>query len=149
LFLFGQKCYNTSDKQPRLDLKMETRSILSMRQEQQQRSLFLFVVVAGYIVPFTGASNGGTQYFVTQLLPGLIFGVIYLSLGFFEAEVLQPFSTNQRKILYLSTRITHVFGIGCLLDSGGNWLIGLLLATIAVGRRSYRSRTIQPEVQCS
>ncbi|HEX5807371.1 MAG TPA: hypothetical protein VFY25_01805, partial [Anaerolineales bacterium] len=61
---------------------METCSTLSMRQEQQERSLFLFVV--GYVVTFTVALDGGTRCSIPQLLMGSIFGVVCLSAGFFE-----------------------------------------------------------------
>ena len=107
---------------------METCSILSMRQEQQEKSL-LFMVVVGYIVTFTVASNGGTRYSITQLLMGIIFGVFYLIPGFFETtEFLQRFSANMRNAIFFPTQVAMVFGIGWTLGPGGNWLIGLPLA---------------------
>lgn len=120
---------------------METRSTLPMRREQQQeRSLFLFVVVVGYIVTFTVAANGGTRYSIPQLAMGIIFGGIYLILGFFETEVLRHLSANKQNTLYFAIQITLVFGIGWMLGPGGNWLIGLPLASIAVERLAARSR---------
>lgn len=120
---------------------METRSTLPMRRElQQERSLFLFVVVVGYIVTFTVAANGGTRYSIPQLVIGIIFGGIYLILGFFETEVLQHFLANKRNTIYFAIQITLVLGIGWMLGPGGNWLIGLPLASMAVERLAARSR---------
>ena len=119
---------------------METRSALSTRQEQQEKSLFLFVVVVGYIVTFTVSSNGGTQYSITQLLVGIIFGVIYLILGFFEIEIFRCFPANRRNALFFFIQVALVFGIGWTLGPGGNWLIGLPLAAIVVERLSARWR---------
>lgn len=113
---------------------MATRSTLSMSEEQQEKSLFLFVVVVGYLVTFTVASNGGTLYSATQLLLGILFGVIYLMLGFFETEILRHFSARTKNALFFPVEILMVFGIGWMLGPGGNWLIGLPLASIAVER---------------
>lgn len=104
---------------------METCSTLSMRQEQQEKSLFLFVVVVSYIVTFTVASNGGTRYSITQLLMGIIFGV-YLIPGFFETEVLQRFSAHTRNAIFFPNSGRD--DIGWTLGSRGNWLIGVPLA---------------------
>ena len=119
---------------------METRSTLTMRQEQQEKSLFLFVVVVGYIITFTVSSQGGMQYSVLQLLLGIAFGVIYLTLGFFETEILRRFSHNARNALFFPVQVVMVFGIGWMLGPGGNWLIGLPLASIGVQRLPARSR---------
>jgi signal transduction histidine kinase len=119
---------------------MNTRSALSLRQEQQEKSLFLFVVVMGFIITFTVASQGGTQYSLPQLLLGITFGVIYLSLGFFEDEVLRRFTPGARNAIFFPVELVMVFGIGWMLGPGGNWLMGLPLASIAVERLPARSR---------
>jgi hypothetical protein len=98
---------------------METSSTLSMRQEQQEKSLFLFVVVVGYIVTFTVASNGGTRYSIAELLIGIIFGVVYLIRGFFETEVLQRCSANMRNAIYFPNSGRD--GIRHWLDFGTRW----------------------------
>jgi signal transduction histidine kinase len=116
---------------------METRSTFSATQEQQARALLLFLVVVGYIVTFTTASRGGIQYSPGQLLAGIVYGVIYLILAVFEAEILQRFPVNTRNALFFSIELTLVFGIGWTLGPGGNWLIGLPLAGIAVERLSW------------
>ena len=121
---------------------MEARSIQTPSLEQQEKSLFLFVVVVGYIVTFTVASHGDIHYTVTQLLLGIFFGVIYLILGFFETEILRRFSAWQRNVLFFSVEVGLVFSIGWTLGPSGNWLIGLPLASVAVERLAARSRWV-------
>jgi hypothetical protein len=55
--------------------------------------LFFFVVVLGFMM-FTVALQGETQSSTPQILPGIAFGAIYLSLGFFEAEILPRFTLD-------------------------------------------------------
>ena len=119
---------------------MEDRSTQSLLQEQQEKSLFLFVVVVGYIITFVLASNGGTNYTTLQVLLGISFGAIYLSLIYFEAEILGRFSPNTKSLLFFSIQLLLVLGIGWLLGPGGNWLIGLPLVGVAVEWLSPRSR---------
>lgn len=119
---------------------MENHSRSLPAQEQQEKSLFLFVVVVGYIVTFTVASNSGAQYSVAELLAGIFFGVIYLLLGFFESELLGRFSPARRNTLFFSVELALVLGIGWTLGPGGNWLIGLPLAGMAVELLSPFSR---------
>jgi len=116
---------------------MESHSAFSAIQEQQARALLLFLVVVGYVVTFTTASQGGTQYSAGQLLTGVAYGVLYLILSVFEAEILQRFQVNTRNALFFSIQVALVFGIGWTLGPGGNWLIGLPLAGIAVERLSW------------
>lgn len=113
---------------------METRATLSMRQEQQEKALFLFVVVVGYIITFTVASNGETVYSIQQLLFGISFGVVYLIFGFFDTDILRRFPPRIKNTLYFPIQIILVLCIGWELGPGGNWLIGLPLAGIAVER---------------
>jgi signal transduction histidine kinase len=119
---------------------MEDRSTQSLLQEQQEKSLFLFVVVVGYIITFILASNGGTNYTVLQVLLGISFGAIYLSLIYFEAEILGRFPHHTRNFLFFSIQLILVLGIGWTLGPGGNWLIGLPLVGVAVEWLSPRSR---------
>jgi signal transduction histidine kinase len=111
-----------------------------MQQEQQEKSLFLFVVVVGYIITFVVAANEGMRYSVPQLLLGIGFGVIYLILGFFEREILRRFLPNTRNAIFFPAQLAMAFGIGWTLGPGGNWLIGLPMAGMAVERLSLRSR---------
>jgi signal transduction histidine kinase len=85
-------------------------------------------------------TGGGEKYTITRLLIGIGCGVIYLILGFFEAELLQRFSSGLRNALYFSLQIILVFGIGWVLGPGGNWLIGLPMAGIAVEKLPARAR---------
>ncbi len=111
---------------------MENRSTQSLLQEGQEKSLFLFVVVVGYIITFLLAANGEMHYTVSQLFLGILFGVIYLILTFFDAEILGRFSPNTRIFLYFLIQLMMVLGIGWTLGPGGNWLIGLPLVAVAV-----------------
>ncbi len=119
---------------------MEARSTQSPKLEQQEMPFFLFVVVVGYIITFAVGTSGGEKYTSTRLLIGIGCGVIYLVLGFFEAEILQRFSQRLRNAVYFSLQITLVFGIGWVLGPGGSWLIGLPMAGIAVEKLSVRAR---------
>lgn len=119
---------------------MESRTIQSPRLEKQERSLFLFVVVVGYIITFTVEANSGEQYTFTRLLTGIGCGVLYLILGFFEAEILWRFSPGVRNVIYFLVQLLMVFGIGWMLGPGGNWLVGLPMAGIAVEKLPPRWR---------
>jgi signal transduction histidine kinase len=119
---------------------MQNGSNQSLLQEGQEKSLFLFVVVVGYIITFLLATNGGTRYTIPQLFLGILFGVIYLILAFFDTEILGRFPHNTRVFLYFLIQLTMVLGIGWTLGPGGNWLIGLPLVAVAVRWLSPRSR---------
>ena len=119
---------------------METRSTLSLKQEQQEKSLFLFIVVIGYLVTFLAASRDDVQFSMSRLFVGIAFGVAYLILGVFDTEILRRFPANTRNTLFFPIQIALVFGIGWTLGPGGHWLIGLPLAGMAVDRLSPRWR---------
>jgi hypothetical protein len=133
--LFFGKCYNTNNNQPS-DIEMETHSTLSTTQEQQGKALLLFMVVIGFIVTFAISSSNDEVYSLQQLIIGISFGVIYLILGVFDAEILRRFSVNTRNAVFFSIQISLVFGIGWHLGPGGHWLMGLPLAGMAVNRLS-------------
>jgi signal transduction histidine kinase len=111
---------------------MQNGSTSPLRQEGQEKSLFLFVVVVGYIITFLLAANGGIHYSIWQLFLGILFGVIYLVMTFFDAEILGRFSPKTRVFLYFLIELMMVLGIGWTLGPGGNWLIGLPLVAVAV-----------------
>ena len=115
---------------------MENRTSLYL----QQRNLLLFLVVVGYILTFITAARGEVQYSVWQVVTGILFGVVYLILGMFDAELLRRFPVNTRNFIYFFTQCLLAFGIGWVLGPGGNWLIGLPLASLAVERLSPRWR---------
>jgi signal transduction histidine kinase len=64
----------------------------------------------------------------------------YLILGMFDTELLRRFPSGTRDFVYFSIMIALVFGIGWTLGPGGNWLMGLPLANVAVDRLSPRAR---------
>ncbi|MCK6540687.1 MAG: sensor histidine kinase [Anaerolineales bacterium] len=107
---------------------------------QQDRNLLIFLVVVGYIATFITSARGTTEFSAFQIVTGILFGVIYLVLALFDEELLRRFSGNTRHIIYFSVQIALVFGIGWMLGPGGNWLMGLPLASVAVVRLSPRGR---------
>ncbi|MBI5841882.1 MAG: sensor histidine kinase [Chloroflexi bacterium] len=119
---------------------MEPRPTLSTTQDQQGKALLLFMVVIGYLVTFLAASRDDIQFSVSRLFVGIAFGVVFLILGVFDAEILRRFSANTRNALFFSIQCALVFGIGWTLGPGGHWLIGLPLAGMAVDRLSPRWR---------
>jgi signal transduction histidine kinase len=116
---------------------MENRSTLFA---QQSRNLLIFLVVAGYIVTFINAARGIAQYSAVQVVVGVLFGVVYLIVGMFDTELLRRFPVASKQIIYFSVQCLLTLGIGWMLGPGGNWLIGLPLASIAVERLSPRWR---------
>lgn len=104
--------------------------------QQQSRTLLIFLVVVSYIVTFATWAKGGEPYSALQLIIGILFGCTYLILGFFDTELLRHFPLDVRNAIYFSVQLTLVLGIGLVLGPGGNWLIGVPLAGIAVERLS-------------
>jgi len=119
---------------------METRTNFSTAQEQQGKALLLFMVVVGFIVTFAVSSNSDEVYTAQRVITGISFGISYLILGVFDAEILRRFPVNTRNALFFPIQIALVFGIGWTLGPGGHWLIGLPLAGMAVDRLSPRRR---------
>ena len=93
---------------------METPSTLSMRQEYEERSLFLFVVVVGYLVTFALASQGEIQYSIQELLLGIASGVIYLTPVFFETDIVWRFSHGVRNAIYFPSSQTGLLAVVAL-----------------------------------
>ena len=116
---------------------MENRSTLF---DQQSRNLLIFLVVAGYIVTFINAARGIALYSAAQIVIGVLFGVVYLIMGMFDAEILRRFPAASKQIIYFSVQCLLTLGVGWMLGPGGNWLIGLPLASIAVERLAPRWR---------
>ena len=116
---------------------MQNRSTLF---DQQSRNLLIFLVVAGYIVTFINAARGIALYSAAQIVIGVLFGVVYLVMGMFDTELLRRFPAASKQIIYFSVQCLLTLGIGWMLGPGGNWLIGLPLAGIAVERLSPRWR---------
>lgn len=107
---------------------------------QQDRNLLIFLVVVGYIATFITSARGNKEYSAFELVTGILFGVAYLVLALFDTELLRRFTGNTRHFVYFSTQIALVFGIGWMLGPGGNWLMSIPLAPIALERLSPRGR---------
>ena len=121
---------------------MGAQGIVSDTQQQQWRTLLIFMVVVGYIATFAAAADSLASFTALQIAAGVIFGIAYLILGMFDNELLGRFTDNVRNIVYFVIQCLLVFGIGMLLGPGGNWLIGLPLAGVAVERLSPRWRWV-------
>jgi len=112
----------------------------SIMTANQSRILTTFLVAVSYILTFITDVRGDTHFSVLQIGLGVLFGVFYLILSMFDAEILRPFPANTRLAFYFSILIALVFGIGWMLGPGGTWLIGIPLAVPAVERLSPRWR---------
>jgi len=119
---------------------MENNLTSTAVQQQQGRTLLLFLVVVGYIVTFITAARGTAQFSVVQVVVGVLFGVVYLILGMFDLEIFGHFQASAGNISFFTIQCALVLGIGLTLGPGGNWLIGLPLAGIAVDRLAPRWR---------
>lgn len=115
---------------------MQTRSLFA----QQSRNLLIFMVVIGYILTFLTASLGNNRYSGLQIIFGILMGIAYLVLGLFDTELLQHLTSGTGNFVFFFMECALVLGIGLTLGPGGNWLIGLPLASLAVERLSPRWR---------
>jgi signal transduction histidine kinase len=102
--------------------------------------LLIFLVMVGYILTFITAANGETRPSALQIVVGVLLGVGYLIMAMFDIELLRRFPAGTRNLIYFSVQIVLVFGIGWTLGPGGNWLMSLPLAAVAVDRLSPRGR---------
>lgn len=107
---------------------------------QQSRNLLIFMVIAGFILTLITASTGGMQFSAVQIVIGILSSATYLVLGLFDTELLQRFSPNARNIIYFVVQCALVLTMGLALGPGGNWLIALPLASLAVERLSRRGQ---------
>ena len=112
----------------------------SSNLDQQSRTLLIFLVMVGYILTFITAANGETRPSALQIVVGVLLGVGYLIMAMFDIELLRRFPAGTRNLIYFSVQIVLVFGIGWTLGPGGNWLMSLPLAAVAVDRLSPRGR---------
>ena len=120
--------------------EMNSQQPPSESEQQQWRTLLIFMVVVGYIATFATAAGGGEEFSALQVAVGVLFGIVYLILGIFDAELLGRVIENVRNVIFFSVQGALVLGIGLLLGPGGSWLIGLPLVGIAVERLSPRWR---------
>ena len=111
-------------------------------EQQQWKTLLIFMVVVGYISTFASAADSLSSFTATQIIVGVVLGIVYLILGMFDAEILGRLSANSRNIVFFTVQSLLVLGIGLLLGPGGSWLIGLPLVGLAVERLSPRGRWV-------
>ena len=116
---------------------------IALNKEQQQwRTLLIFMVVVGYLTTFATTAGGDMDYSPSQLIFGIVLGVLYLIMGMFDTELLARLPEKIRIVSYFVIQCSLVLGIGLLLGPGGTWLIGLPLVGIAVERISSRWRWV-------
>ena len=121
---------------------MDTNEINANTEQQQWKTLLIFMVVVGYIATFASASDRLSSFTAAQIVVGVVLGIVYLILGLFDTEILGRLPGNIRNILFFSIQSLLVLGIGLLLGPGGSWLIGLPLVGFAVERLSPRGRWV-------
>jgi signal transduction histidine kinase len=125
-----------------MDVDMNTRQAIPNSEQQQWRTLLIFMVVVGYIATFATAADSLASFSALQIVVGVLFGIAYLILGMFDNELLGRFRENTRNFIFFGVQCSLVLGIGLSLGPGGSWLIGLPLAGIAVERLSPRWRWV-------
>ncbi len=99
------------------------------------------MVIVGYILTFVFISGEDGRILTTaDLFWGISFGVIYLLLGLYPQVIYDRLQATWADVLYFSVECSLVFGIGVVLGTGGNWLIGIPLVGFAVEMLSGRQR---------
>jgi len=101
----------------------------------------VFMVIIGYVVTFViNYGEYGRRFTFQELFWGLSFGVIYLFLALNDEVIFDRLPAGWAEALFFSVQCALVLGIGWVLGSGGNWLIGVPLASFAVERLAPRRR---------
>lgn len=109
--------------------------------DRQARLLFVFMVIIGYIVTFILiSSQDGRRFTNWELIFGISFGVIYLLVGLNTRLIFDRLPAGWAETLFFSVQCGLVFGIGLVLGTNANWLIGVPLAGFAVEVLSPRWR---------
>jgi signal transduction histidine kinase len=99
------------------------------------------MVIIGYIVTFFLISiQDGRRLTNWELILGISFGVIYLLIGLNTSLIFNRLPAGWAEVLFFSVQCALVFGIGLVLGTGANWLIGVPLAGFAVEGLSPRWR---------
>ncbi|MGD8753205.1 MAG: histidine kinase dimerization/phosphoacceptor domain-containing protein, partial [Anaerolineales bacterium] len=119
-------------------MKLNSKSSTFPRQLQV---LFVLMVIIGYIVTlFMRSSQGGGELTLQELIFGIAFGVIYLLLGLNAHWIYDRLPDRWASVLFFSVQCVLIFGIGLMLGTGGNWLVGIPLAGFAVEMLEPRQR---------
>jgi signal transduction histidine kinase len=99
------------------------------------------MVIIGYIVTlFMRSSQGGGQLPLQEIFLGIAFGVVYLLLGLNANWIYDRLPDRWAHVLFFSVQCVLIFGIGLMLGTGGNWLVGIPLAGFAVEMLEPRQR---------
>jgi signal transduction histidine kinase len=99
------------------------------------------MVIIGYIVTFaTISGQDGRTLTSLELLFGVSFGIVYLLLGLNDRVIFDRLPDGWAEVLFFSVQCSLLLGIGLVLGTGGNWLIGVPLAAFAVERLAPRQR---------
>jgi signal transduction histidine kinase len=120
---------------------MEPRPNPPTALEKQSRLLLVFMVIIGYVLTFViNYGEYGRRFTFQELFWGLSFGVVYLFLALNDHVIFDRLPAGWAEALFFSVQCSLVLGIGWVLGTGGNWLIGVPLAAFAVERLAPRRR---------
>jgi signal transduction histidine kinase len=120
---------------------MEPRPNPPTALERQGRLLLVFMVIIGYVVTFVVSSGEhGKRFTFQELFWGFSFGVVYLFVALNDHVIFDRLPAGWAEALFFSVQCSMVLGIGWVLGTGGNWLIGVPLAVFAVERLTPRRR---------
>lgn len=109
--------------------------------DRQIKLLFAVMVVVGYIITLVLRSNqDGRELTLQELFFGTALGGVYLLLGLNTQRIYERLPDQWADVLFFSMQCVLVFGIGLVLGTGGNWLIGFPLAGFAVEMLEPRHR---------
>jgi signal transduction histidine kinase len=111
--------------------------------DRQARQLFVFMVVIGYVITFILIlirGEDGRRLSQGELFWGILLGVIYLLGGLNTRLIFDRLPAGWAEAIFFSVQSGLVFGIGLVLGTDANWLIGVPLAGFAVEELSPRWR---------
>jgi len=109
--------------------------------DRQVRLLFVLMVIVGYVATFVMRSGqDGRELTLPELVLGFSLGVVYLLLGLNDRIILDRLPAGWAEALFFAVQCSLILGIGLLLGTGGNWLIGVPLAGFAVEMLAPRQR---------
>jgi signal transduction histidine kinase len=101
------------------------------------------MVIIGYIITFFLIfGQDGRRITNWELISGIAFGVIYLFVGLNSGLIFDRLPAGWGEGLFFFVQCSLVFGIGLLLGTNANWLIGVPLAGFAVEGLSPRWRWV-------
>jgi len=105
--------------------------------DRQGKILFVFLVIAGYIVTFAFNYIQFVRRMTIreeEIIVGILLGVVYLLVGLNQHWIYDHIPTDWADFVFFSSMCSLLFGIGLVLGIGGNVLLGIPLIGFAVER---------------